>query len=513
MALKPYMTSRDLINSVKRRIMFPLSQNTMSESDVLAFANEEMMISQVPGVISFHEEYFVFTKNLPLVSNIARYSIPDRAIGMRLRDVMWADGSGNLYEMTRVSADDKAFYNRNIGSNQAIAKYYLQGNEVILTPGVINPAPTGSLNMSFFLRPNQLVDNTRAAIIENFVKTIGVDSSELTVGDTIQVTLAQDTPSPTIELFTASQRAITSNSVANPTVVTTTIAHGQQIGSTFSVTISEVSGSTPTINDTYTATATGTSTFTVPVNVTVGGSGGFFALANEFTIGSTDIQTADNLAIAIGDTISSVTANNNSSATVTLSYSDITLQTTVDTANDDALSVDEDNVYINFDQLPTTWTDQFTGVTEDLYENGSLIDFLQTQPGHRTYTYDIELVSISGTIGKFAVTDLQYYASTGNGQVLKFLPILIGDYICLQNECIIPQIPPDLHTGLAERTSARILAAIGDQQGLDRINAKIAEIDGRQGTLLDSRVEGSCEKITARHSLLRYGKFRSRRRV
>lgn len=67
--------------------------------------------------------------------------------------------------------------------------------------------------------------------------------------------------------------AITSSSVANPTVITTATAHGLTTGN--QVIIRGHSGSTPSINDTlYTVTVTGASTFTIPVNVTVGGTGG-----------------------------------------------------------------------------------------------------------------------------------------------------------------------------------------------------------------------------------------------
>jgi hypothetical protein len=84
--------------------------------------------------------------------------------------------------------------------------------------------------------------------------------------------------------------------------------------------------------------------------------------------------------------------------------------------------------------------------------------------------------------------------------------ITIGDYICLSNECIIPQIPPDLHNGLAERTCARILAAIGDDAGVQATMSKIQEIELRQGTLLDNRAEGAPLKVTGRRGLLHYGK-------
>jgi hypothetical protein len=71
---------------------------------------------------------------------------------------------------------------------------------------------------------------------------------------------------------------ITSNSQANPSVVTTPVPHGLATGQV--VVISGVATSSPTINGTRTVTVTGTHTFTVPVNVTVAGTGGSFVPAN-----------------------------------------------------------------------------------------------------------------------------------------------------------------------------------------------------------------------------------------
>jgi len=77
---KPWLTSDDLIAAVKRKIALPISQITFTESDILDFANEEMAISQVPSVMSFHEEYFVTEITADLEANKSRYPIPDRAI-------------------------------------------------------------------------------------------------------------------------------------------------------------------------------------------------------------------------------------------------------------------------------------------------------------------------------------------------------------------------------------------------------------------------------------------------
>lgn len=67
---------------------------------------------------------------------------------------------------------------------------------------------------------------------------------------------------------------ITSNSIANPTVVTTPVAHHLTTGDV--VLISGVATSSPTINGQQTVTVISPTTFSVPVNVTVAGTGGQF---------------------------------------------------------------------------------------------------------------------------------------------------------------------------------------------------------------------------------------------
>ena len=65
--------------------------------------------------------------------------------------------------------------------------------------------------------------------------------------------------------------AITSSSVADPSVITAT-AHGFSNGD--SIVIAGHSGSTPDINGTHIISGVATNTFTIPVNVTTGGTGG-----------------------------------------------------------------------------------------------------------------------------------------------------------------------------------------------------------------------------------------------
>lgn len=404
---KPWLTSDDLIAAVKRKIALPISQITFTEDDILAFANEEMAIAQVPSVMSFHEEYFVQEINVDLEENKSRYPIPDRAIGMKLRDLFWKDASNNYFEMTRISSEDKAFFQRNIGANQAIHKFYLEGNDVVLTPQVTN-GPTGKLAFFIFLRPNQLVKNERAGTIVYFTKDITIDNANLTAGDTLTI---------------------------DGTV--------------------------------FTAVAGAPST-------------------NEFQIGGSSILTATNLknAIVTADIIAGADNGSPSTAVITLQYTSLSSTFVGSSAGIEVQSTQG----IQVDAVPTN------------FAAGGLFDFLQTKPGHRTRGMDKELLSISGEILEFDSSDVP-------------TDLIISDYICAESECIIPQIPSDLHTVLTERTCARILAAQGDQQGLAATNQKLAEMEARQGTLIDSRVDGAPQKVTSRQSLLRYGKMGTRRRL
>jgi len=71
---------------------------------------------------------------------------------------------------------------------------------------------------------------------------------------------------------------ITSNSIANPTVITTPVAHHLTTGDI--VLISGVVTSSPAINGEHTVTVISPTSFSVPVNVTVGGTGGKFVRAS-----------------------------------------------------------------------------------------------------------------------------------------------------------------------------------------------------------------------------------------
>src|ERR1035437_10238105 len=106
--LKPYLTSDDFVEYIKLSMAFPIDQSTYTYNQILTLANREMQLSAVPSIMETHEEHFSFKTIVPLVSNISKYEIPNRALGMVLRDVKYSDLQGNFNDMVRISPEDKA---------------------------------------------------------------------------------------------------------------------------------------------------------------------------------------------------------------------------------------------------------------------------------------------------------------------------------------------------------------------------------------------------------------------
>lgn len=399
MANTPYMRSSDLIESVKRRISFPISQNTFSEEDILKFANEEITTNLVPQMLSYHEEFFVTYDLVPLLPTQIKYPIPKRAIGLRLRDMFYVDTSGNLFEMTRIDGDDKGFFSRNIGTDQTIHKFYLENDNVVLTP-LSMVGVSGSLRMEYFIRPNQLVLDERAGISKYFCKQITLDNSKIVAGDVI------------------------------------TICGGSAIAGT------------------------------------------------NFMIGATSAITASNLVTYINYKEYAIASNGNPATAIVTFKTDVP-NSEYTTSNPEGFIISS-NSGIEVESLPTHFVE------------GMKSDLIQYEGSHKILNKDCVLKKIEGNILYFTSASIP-------------IDFVIGDYVCTQYECIVPQVPDDLHAGIAERVCTRILAAIGDQTGMALSQAKVSDMESKQGTLLDARVDGCPTKILSRNSLIRLNKNRFRR--
>ena len=314
-----YLTSSSLIDSVKRRAMIPSTQSTFTDADFLRFALEELDMAVIPHILSYHEDYFLFTEYIDLERNVNRYSIPYRAIGNKLRDVSYVDVGGFKHEMTRASIEDVSFYQADgySSTNSTIMAFYIENNEIVVFPEK-NFTLTGQLAVSYYLRPNELVDEARIMTIIDINRTTGV---------------------------------------------------------------------------------------------------------------------------------------------------------------------------IEVDNIPNH------------IKINSLLDIIQVKSPHKCLSIDVPITDIDTTNNLLTFNTSKIPTK-----------LAVGDHIALAEECIIPQIPTDLHSMLAQRIAARCLEALNDQQGLAIANQKISEMELKSGSLIDDRVEGAPLKVVNRRSTLRQGQRRKYRR-
>lgn len=487
---KAYYTTNDIIESIKRSANIPVVQNLYTATDIIKMINEEMLIEQVPAVLSYHEEYYVFSQTVPLEANLSRYPIPKRAVGMRLRDLMYLDTSGNLSEMARVNATDKAHFQRSSSSTSGLHKFYLEGNEVVLTPS-ISSNPQGSLVFSYYIRPNKLVEDSRAAVSSSISDAITIISKSCMPAD---LNTGTGTFTITAHGFSDTFRVRVSNTGTLPSELNANTDYYivNKTDNTFQLSATR-GGSAIT----YTSAGTGVFTITRYPESSIEFTSGDFDTTNSRINKANSFSNGDKVMLSSTGTLPAEFSDNriyyivNSSATyfslsLTSGGSAITFQ-----------SIGSGTMTITTELSVITCTDTIpTNIV-----NGSTVDFLQTDSGNRILDIDITIPdnAISGSTITLRTADIPD-------------SFIVGDYICLSGEAIIPYLPNDLHYGLAERTCARILAGINDKEGLAISNTKLQKIERSEERLLDNRVEGSPEKINNRHSLLRMGRISHRRR-
>lgn len=165
--------SSDIIESAKRKAMLPETQVTFTEDDFLAFANEEMDLGIVPFVMSFREDYYQNSIFVTLESGKSRYHIPYRAIGNKIRDLQYVDGSGKVYPMRRIFVEDLHKFDGGFNDQDTSSsnKYYIENDEIVLAS---RPTANGAqLKIIFYLRPNTLVMEENVATVVAVNRTTG----------------------------------------------------------------------------------------------------------------------------------------------------------------------------------------------------------------------------------------------------------------------------------------------------------------------------------------------------
>lgn len=239
------LDSSKLISSIRRRAFIPRSQETFSNDDFLEMATEEINLGLMDAVMSVRGDYLVYYTDVPMVADQTDYAIPNRSHGNKLRDASIVDENGKtLYELTQISLEEKIDFERDY-TYQNRTNFYMQNDSLVLNEDMIKVGEF--VRMWFYMRPNKLVQNSRAGIISQVpTKITEVDAISPKTG------------------------TITAISAASSAIITST-AHGL---STSGKVIISGSNSTPSIDGTYEISVIDANSFSIPFTTTIAGTTG-----------------------------------------------------------------------------------------------------------------------------------------------------------------------------------------------------------------------------------------------
>ncbi len=165
------ITADALLTGVKRRITMPSSQALLTDTDILALADDVSRSIMVPVLKSLNQDYFVVKTTTDLVSLQKEYAIPSRAMGRALRELKLIDAGGNRSNMSLITIEDEHLF-----VNFSIPKgFYFYGDKIAVVP---TPSVSDySLEVWWELPPSKLVPITSSALVSSISSTSVVVSS------------------------------------------------------------------------------------------------------------------------------------------------------------------------------------------------------------------------------------------------------------------------------------------------------------------------------------------------
>lgn len=171
-----------LAATVNLKCLNPASQNTYQPADVVSLMDNELSLVIVPLLKSVQQDYFVYNVDVPIVNGQSSYTMPTRAVGNALRDVVLLDASGNEVALNNLEREYiKVQFPFNFVPSIWSFGQYLTANEVNLYNTLIQSYTAYSLRFITERRPGGLTLSENCgqitAITGNVLTLSNVDST------------------------------------------------------------------------------------------------------------------------------------------------------------------------------------------------------------------------------------------------------------------------------------------------------------------------------------------------
>ena len=175
-------TADQLVEDIKSLSILPDSQLLLQTEEILRMMNFQMRASLVPLIDSAAEEFFVHDEDIDYDGTETVFNIPTRAVGTKLRDVVFVDSNGNEVGIPRLRPEQlKTNYGYGIGLAFGLYGFILKDQTVQLFIGSSQSAPSyPTLRLKFFRRPSDCVtvnDCGQITLINTATREVTVDAA------------------------------------------------------------------------------------------------------------------------------------------------------------------------------------------------------------------------------------------------------------------------------------------------------------------------------------------------
>lgn len=142
----------NLVTEVRRRALIPSSTSVLSDTDIVAFLNDEIREYIVPMLMATTEEYLVHATEpwTPETTTLDLDIITDyRAVGLKIRDIQ-IQSVNSWISLPRIEPE----YESQFVATGATQGYMFRGNKIHLIP--VNEPVGAQIRLLYYRRPDTL---------------------------------------------------------------------------------------------------------------------------------------------------------------------------------------------------------------------------------------------------------------------------------------------------------------------------------------------------------------------
>ncbi len=171
-----------LAAKVNLKMLNPISQNTYQLADIVDMMNDDLSLVIVPLLKKAQQDYFVYNVDVTIVNGKSDYTMPPRAVGNALRDVVLVDSAGNEVALNNLMREYiKVQFPFNFVPSIWSFGQYVTANEINLYNTLIQSYTAYSLRFITERRPGLLTLSTDCgqitAITGNVLTLSSVDTT------------------------------------------------------------------------------------------------------------------------------------------------------------------------------------------------------------------------------------------------------------------------------------------------------------------------------------------------